>query len=167
MDRKNPQGQVANAGWAWAGLAARLILGGVLIFAGASKTAGPTEEFAVVIESYDVLPTDASQTAAAFLPWLELALGYALVFGWLTKPAAGAAGALLAAFLLAMLSTKARGIELPNCGCFGAGFHAPLWVTMSMDALLLAGAFAAFKGGASLLSLDNWADGRYTTAHGR
>jgi uncharacterized membrane protein YphA (DoxX/SURF4 family) len=165
MDRKNPPSQEIASGWSWAGLAARVILGGVLIFAGASKTAAPVEEFAVVIESYDVLPTDAAQGAAALLPWFELALGFSLVFGYLTKPASAAAGALFGAFLLALLSTKVRGIELPNCGCFGASFHAPTWVTMIMDALLLCDAAVAFAYGSRRLSLDNWADPRYTPLH--
>ena len=40
------------------GLAARLIVGGVLVYAGAVKAAGPAEEFALVIGAYQVLPSD-------------------------------------------------------------------------------------------------------------
>jgi len=146
----------------WAGLVARIVLGSVLIFAGASKRAAPVEEFAVVIESYDVLPADAAQSAAALLPWAELFVGFALIFGWLTKWSSASAGGLFVAFLLALTSTKVRGIELPNCGCFGAGLHLPTWATMAMDAFLLLDAAVAFKFGESAFSLDNWAEGRYT-----
>lgn len=146
----------------WAGLVARLILGGVLIFSGASKRAQPVEEFAVVVESYGILPPDPSQSAAAVLPWVELFVGFALVFGYFTPLASAGAGALLAIFLLALISTKARGIELPNCGCFGAGLHVPAWVTMTMDSLLLIDAGVAFKFGSQALSLDNWAAPGYT-----
>lgn len=146
----------------WAGLAARLILGSVLVFAGASKRAAPVEEFSVVIESYDILPSDAAQSAAALLPWAELFVGFALIFGYFTQISAAVAGAMFTGFLLALISTKARGIELPNCGCFGSGFHAPLWVTIAMDAVLLADAAFAFKYGALGASLDNWAGPRYT-----
>jgi uncharacterized membrane protein YphA (DoxX/SURF4 family) len=145
-----------------AGLIARLILGSVLVFAGASKRAAPVEEFAVVIESYDILPTDAAQSAAALLPWAELFVGFALIFGYFTQASAAAAGAMFTGFLLALISTKARGIELPNCGCFGAGFHMPMAATITMDAALLLDAAFAFKFGAQALSLDNWASPRYT-----
>jgi uncharacterized membrane protein YphA (DoxX/SURF4 family) len=146
----------------WAGLAARLVLGLVLVFAGASKRASPVEEFSVVIESYDILPADASQSVAALLPWAELLIGFSLIFGFFTAPAAAAAGALFGGFLAALLSTKARGINLPNCGCFGAGFHMPLGATMTMDALLLVAAGLAFKHGAGAFSLDKWSGPRYT-----
>ena len=63
---------------------------------------------------------------------------------------------MFACFLGALISTKARGIELPNCGCFGAIFHVPLLATMIMDAFMLAAAGVSFSRGAQRLSLDNW-----------
>lgn len=146
----------------WAGLAARVVLGSVLIFSGGSKRAQPVEEFAVVVESYGILPADASQSAAAVLPWVELFLGFALVFGYFTPLSSAAAGGLFCVFLLALISTKARGIELPNCGCFGGGVHMPTWVTMMMDSVLLLLSAVAFKFGGLALSLDKWAEPGYT-----
>ena len=143
--------------WGWAGLLARLALGSVLIAAGASKTSAPPEEFAVVIEAYDIVPVDAAQSLSALLPWAELLLGFSLVFGFLTPYACLSAAALLAAFLLVLLSTKVRHIQLPNCGCFGTSVHLPTTATMMMDALLLLATTVAFRHGAAKLSLDGWA----------
>lgn len=148
--------------WAVAGLIARLAIGGVLIVAGTSKLSAPPEEFAVVIESYDLVSPDAAQTLAAFLPWGELLLGFALIFGFFTPAASLLSGAMFVSFIGALLSTKARGIELPNCGCFGGSFHPKPSVTMLMDAVLVLAAYAAFFHGSRLWSLDNWAEGRYT-----
>ena len=150
--------------WAVVGLIARLVVGGVLITAGASKLSSPPEEFAVVIENYEIVSTDAAEVLAAFMPWCELFLGFALVFGFMTPYASVLSGAMLVGFLGALLSAAARGIELYNCGCFGGRFHPKPAFTMVMDAVLLAAVAAAFRHGSALWSLDKWADARYTAA---
>ena len=152
------------AKWAVVGLIARLAIGGVLIVAGASKLSAPPEEFAVVIESYELVSPDAAQTLAAFMPWCELILGFALILGYFTSAASAAAGAMLATFVGAIVSTKARGIDLPNCGCFGGSFHPKPTETLAMDLVLLLAAYAAYFHGSRLWSLDNWAERRYTPA---
>ena len=146
----------------WLGLAARVVLGAVLIVSGATKTSAPKEEFAVVIEAYDLVPADAAQTLSALLPWAELTLGFALVFGFLTPLSSAAGGLMMLVFIGAILSTKARGIELPNCGCFGGKIHPPPLVTAAIDAVLVILAAAAWRFGGERLSLDNWAGQGYT-----
>lgn len=145
------------------GLAGRLLAGAVLIYAGATKAAGPTEEFALVIGSYQLLGKDAAMSAAAFLPWLELLLGWSLLLGFKLRLAAAGAGGLFAAFLFALLSVQLRGIELPNCGCFGDGIHLLPWQAFLLDCAFLAGCAAAWKA-APKLTLDGWADAGYTGA---
>ncbi len=145
----------------WLGLAGRLLVGGILVYAGATKAAGPSEEFALIISYYQILPRDMVMTVASFLPWAEVLLGWALVFGVFTTVAAGAAGALFGGFLLALLSVLARGIELPNCGCFGDAVHFTIPQALIFDSVMLALCWAAFKYG-GFLSLDKWADGGYT-----
>ncbi|MBI2385806.1 MAG: DoxX family membrane protein [Elusimicrobia bacterium] len=144
------------------GLAARVIVGAVLVYAGAAKAAGPAEEFAVVIGSYDVLPRDMVLTAATFLPWVEIVVGWSLILGLRLRAAAAAAGALFAAFLFALLTVKAKGIELPNCGCFGDGVHLTLTQGLIFDTALAGLCWLAWSAGPSRLSLDSWAEGGYT-----
>lgn len=138
-------------------LAARLVVGAVLVFSGTMKAAAPAEEFAVVIETYNILPPGNAVTMATFLPWVETLVGWSLILGLWTRGAAVAAGGLLATFVLAILSTKARGIPLANCGCFGGGFHPSPTTTIVLDTVLAGLAFLAFKRGPRPPSLDNWA----------
>jgi uncharacterized membrane protein YphA (DoxX/SURF4 family) len=144
----------------YAGLAARFLAGSILIFSGVYKAAGAPEEFAIIISFYNIVPSPLVMGLAAVLPWIELIIGFSLLFGYFSKPAAGAALGLFSAFFLALLSTMIRGIELPNCGCFGGGWHLPVWATTIMDAGLIALSALSFRHGAELASLDNWAEAR-------
>lgn len=142
-------------------LLARLVVGGVLIYAGAGKAAGPSEEFALVIANYRLLPRDMVMTVAAFLPWAEVLLGWALVLGVLTRAAAAGAAALFGLFLLSLLSVLARGLQLPNCGCFGDSIHFTVPQALAFDALMLGLCALALRHGRAL-SLDNWVERGYT-----
>lgn len=163
MDRQNPEDMPK--AFDPLGLAARAAVGLVLIVSGTLKAASPAEEFALIIQSYQLqfVSTDLARTLAVFLPWLELLVGYALVLGYFTRQAALAASGLFCCFIGALLSIKLRGISLPNCGCFGVGtFHPSPTATLIMDILLLIACYAAFARGRTAPSLDNWAEGSYT-----
>ncbi len=150
------------------GLVSRLIVGGVLVYAGATKAAGPAEEFAIVIGSYDILSRDMVVTAATFLPWVELLLGWALIFGFQLRAAAISCGALFAAFLFALANVKAKGIELPNCGCFGDAIHFTPVQAFLFDSFLVSMCFLAWRSAPASWSLDSWAEGGYTgPTHGQ
>lgn len=139
-------------------LAARVIVGAVLIYAGASKASAPAEEFAYVIQAYDVVSPSASLPLAGILPWLELIVGWALLLGVQARWAAAAAGGLFAMFLAALGSVAARGIRLPNCGCFGDAMHFTPIQALCFDSLMASLCWAAFQGGPGALSLDSWTD---------
>jgi len=141
-----------------AALAARLAAGAVLVYAGASKAAGPAEEFAYIISAYDVIPRDFTLPAAALMPWIELLVGWALILGFRTRLAAAAAGALFLAFVLAVGSTVLRGIALPNCGCFGESLHFSPAQAFVMDACLLALCWFGWRMGPGPASLDSWTE---------
>ncbi len=142
----------------WAGLACRAALGLLLIYTGLLKASGPSEEFAVVIHSYYIISsTDLINAAAVFLPWAEIILGFSILLGFMTRWSARGAGGLLAVFVFALISVKVRGIELPNCGCFGEGLHLSPIQAMIMDLLLIGAAFISSRFGHLKLSLDRWA----------
>ncbi|MDX6768628.1 MAG: MauE/DoxX family redox-associated membrane protein [Elusimicrobiota bacterium] len=143
------------------GAAGRVIVGAILVYAGAAKAAGPTEEFALIISYYQLLPRDMVMTVASFLPWLEVLVGWALLLGVSRRAAATAAGALFGGFLVALLSVLARGIELPNCGCFGDSVHFTIPQALLFDSVMLALSWAALLHGGAF-SLDKWVDGGYT-----
>lgn len=144
------------------GLAARVIVGAVLVYAGATKAASAPEEFALVIGAYDLLPRDAVVTAASFLPWVELLIGWSLILGLRLREAAIACGALFAAFLFALASVQLKGIQLPNCGCFGDAVHLTLTQGLVFDSVLAGLCWLSWKSTPAAWSLDSWVEGGYT-----
>jgi len=101
------------------GLLARLVLGVVLVVAGALKVTTPAVS-AMAVRAYQLLPYDAAGVVGVALPVVEIAAGLLLVLGLLTRPAAVVAGLLMLAFLIGIISAWARGLTI-DCGCFGGG----------------------------------------------
>jgi uncharacterized membrane protein YphA (DoxX/SURF4 family) len=141
-----------------AATAARLAVGAVMIAAGLSKAAAPAAEFALVIQTYGLLSPSLALPAAGILPWIEIALGWALVLGVETRLASAAAGGLFAVFLAALASVLVRGVPIPNCGCFGSLVHFSPAHAFLFDSVLVALCWTAFKGGPGRLSLDSWSE---------
>ncbi len=103
----------------WAGLLARLVVGGVWLWAGLLKISDP-EASVTAVRGYQLLPAGVAEVVGRSLPTIEVALGAVLVLG-LFHRAAGAVSALLQlAFVVGIASVWARGIAI-NCGCFGDG----------------------------------------------
>lgn len=164
MDRQATEKEVIprRSARPWLGLAARVLVGLVLVLSGTFKAAAPPEEFALVLDSYRLLPSaDLIQALSVFLPWLELLVGFSLIFGYFARLCAAAAAGMFGMFIIAILSLKLRGIELPNCGCFGFGFHPPPLHTLILDVLLGCAALLAYRHGPDRLSLDNWCSSGY------
>jgi uncharacterized membrane protein YphA (DoxX/SURF4 family) len=139
-----------------AGLSARVVVGAVLVYAGAAKAAAPAEEFANIILAYNLIPADMALPLAAFLPWIELAVGWALLLGVETKVVAAAAGAMFATFLVALGHAVAAKIPLPSCGCFGESVHLTPAQGLAFDSTLLALCVLAWRTGSGPFSLDAW-----------
>ena len=103
----------------WIGLAARLVLGGVLVWAGAVKLPD-LRESVLAVQAYKILPFDVATVVGYALPIAEVALGLLLILGLFTR-AAGVLGALLmVAFVIGIAPAWARGLSI-DCGCFGGG----------------------------------------------
>lgn len=103
----------------WVGLLARLVLGVVLIVAGALKV-GHLETSARSVRAYQLLPYDVAGVIGYGLPVLELAVGALLVIGLFTRTAAVIGGVLMVVFVIGIASAWARGLSI-DCGCFGKG----------------------------------------------
>ena len=98
-------------------LALRILLGIVFIYAAISKASDP-EGFARAIANYKLLPIFLINILAITLPWIELCAGVLLVFGVLVKENSMILGGLLVVFVIAILISLARGLNI-DCGCFG------------------------------------------------
>jgi uncharacterized membrane protein YphA (DoxX/SURF4 family) len=103
----------------WVSLAARLILGIVLIWAGAAKVSNLAGSV-MATAAYQMLPYEANVIIGNALPFCEIALGLALVIGLFTRVMGALGGLLMLAFVIAIASAWARGLSI-DCGCFGDG----------------------------------------------
>jgi putative oxidoreductase len=124
-------------------LFARIILGGVFIYASIGKIALP-EEFARIVVNYRILPPGVAVYFAFILPWLELILGLFLVAGLFLRETSLALSGLLCVFLAALVIKSIDG-TVGNCGCFTVsaidGSHGPIVVVMRELTLLVLSGF--------------------------
>jgi len=96
---------------------ARVALGALFIFAGATKAYDPGQ-FAVEIQRYNLIPWLLGVVVALYLPWLEILSGLGLLFKRLEKGALLLVTVMLVIFTVALASAMVRGLNI-DCGCFG------------------------------------------------
>jgi uncharacterized membrane protein YphA (DoxX/SURF4 family) len=96
----------------------RIVLGGLFVYAGLTKALEPLD-FAQNIRNYRLVGQGLSFIAAVILPWLEILAGLALAAGVWKRGAALTISGLLVFFIVLILVTMVRGIDV-DCGCFGA-----------------------------------------------
>jgi uncharacterized membrane protein YphA (DoxX/SURF4 family) len=116
------------------GLAARLILGGVVLVAGLLKVTDPTAAERAV-RAYQILPYDLAGTVGLVLPIVEIVAGVLLILGLFTRIAAVIGGLLMIAFIIGIASAWARGLTI-ECGCFGGGGTIPAAETNYLPEIL-------------------------------
>lgn len=96
----------------------RVVLGGLFIYAGVVKVLDPLG-FAQDVRDYRLVGQSLSFLTAVALPWLEIFAGLFLVSGLMKRAGAGVIAVLLAFFIVLVVVTMVRGIDV-DCGCFGA-----------------------------------------------
>jgi len=101
------------------GLLARLILGVVLVVAGALKVTSPAVS-ARAVRAFQILPYDFAAYVGYALPVVEILVGLLLVAGLFTRVSALVGGLLMLAFIVGISSAWIRGLSI-DCGCFGGG----------------------------------------------
>jgi len=119
-------------------LAIRVLVGGLLLVAGALKVGHPTE-LATTIAAFRLLSPALVGPLALGLPYLELMLGAYLVAGLFTRTVAAFTGVQFVCYAGAIVSALVRHIPA-SCGCFGPNDAAVAdWPHVAFD-LMLAGA---------------------------
>ena len=144
----------------WLTLAFRLILGGVLLVAGALKVSDPYSS-ATSVRAYQILPVDLANFLGFVLPFAEVAIGIFLIVGIWVRLNAIAGGALMVMFIIAIGQAWIRGISL-DCGCFGKGGlletnELPVWnytIEIARDIVLAVFAFYIYRFPKGKLGLD-------------
>lgn len=126
-------------------LAARLVLGLLLVVAGALKL-GHATDLAAAIAGFRLLPAGTVSLLALVLPPLEIFLGLYLAAGLFTRTAAAATTGIFVVYAAAIASAVVRGIPA-NCGCFGPHDVATAdWPHVAFDLALAAiAAFIALR----------------------
>jgi uncharacterized membrane protein YphA (DoxX/SURF4 family) len=144
----------------WLTLAFRLILGGVLLVAGALKVSDPYSS-ATSVRAYQILPVDLANFLGFVLPFAEVVIGIFLIVGIWVRLNAIAGGALMVMFIIAIGQAWIRGISL-DCGCFGKGGlletnELPVWnytKEIARDIVLAVFAFYIYRFPKGKLGLD-------------
>ena len=142
----------------WLGTAARLVTGGVWIWAALLKLPHP-DQSVLAVRAYQLLPGDSATTVGHLLPVLEIVVGACLVVGLLTRGAGVVSGLLFVAFIIGIVSVWARGINI-DCGCFGGGGYDPdaaskyPWEIARDVALFALSAYLVWQG-RTRVALDN------------
>ena len=118
------------------GLMARIVLGGVFIYASLDKIRHP-ELFAEAVYNYQLSPEVAVNLVALCLPWLELFSGGLLVLGVWVRGSSLILSGLMIVFLGALGINLARGLDI-HCGCFTTQGSDPMTIlTLFRDSLFL------------------------------
>lgn len=123
----------------------RIALGAVFAYAGVIKIMDPVA-FAGSIAAYKILPYFGNYLAGAILPWVELVCGVLLVTGYRWRGAAVIILVLNINFILALISTLVRGLDI-DCGCFRqGGDKTSAWTAIARDMVLLFMTLAVLRG---------------------
>ncbi len=128
----------------WVFLLLRVLIGGIFIYAGFTKTQSPLQ-FADSIATFKVLPIGFINILAIGLPIFEIIAGMMLIAGWQLRAGALAILVLTTIFALALGQALIRGLEV-DCGCFGSGKPSlfKTWSAFGRDLLLFAGAMIIY-----------------------
>ena len=96
----------------------RFVLAVLFLFAAWPKLLDPGA-FLTSIEGFRLVPRSVAWVAAFGIPWLEVVAAVALLIPPVERAARLLLAGLLLAFIAALLSAWARGLDV-DCGCFGA-----------------------------------------------
>jgi len=122
----------------------RLFIGGILLASAIGK-ALDLPGFIEVLKTYQAFPEVLLWPLALMVTSVEFVLGVWLLSGWRQQTSALAALWLNAGYAVWMTVSLLRGLELPNCGCFGVFFPQPLRWYSPLEDLVLVGMGGALR----------------------
>jgi uncharacterized membrane protein YphA (DoxX/SURF4 family) len=96
-------------------LFARILIGGILIYASINKIVDPGG-FARAIDNYHLIPFGLENSMAIVLPWIELIVGSCLIFGLFIDGAAFLVIVMMVIFIVAITFAILSGYNI-ECGC--------------------------------------------------
>jgi len=123
-------------------LTVRLIIGAIFIYS-AFPHVFNTMGLASSIYNYRLFPASIIGLSAAFIPWVSLLAGLALILGVKIRAASFIVSGLLVIFISLAIISIARGIDI-DCGCFSGIERRTDWPTVFEDIAMLVGALYLF-----------------------
>ena len=111
-------------------LSLRGVLGAVFAVSGFQKLASPYQNFAAVIEKFELLSAAHAALLAQTLPWAEFVAGVFLILGFWERISLFLLWFMNTVFLGVLGSALARKLPIDSCGCFGEA------VTLSLPKIL-------------------------------
>ena len=117
----------------------RLALGGTFVYAAYDKMVHP-DQFAEIILDFDLLPLQAVNLAAIWLPVLEALVGLAVIAGIWVRANAAIMSGLMVLFITAIVIVLTRGNAI-HCGCFSTTPEGlpRTWLSLWQELVLLLG----------------------------
>jgi putative oxidoreductase len=137
-------------------LAVRVLIGALFLYA-ALPDILDTMGFASSIYNYKLFPSSIIGMSAAFVPWLEVLAGLALVIGVKIRGASLLISLLVVVFISLATISIIRGLDI-DCGCFSGVARKANWLAIFEDiGLLVCALFILFfdKARITLVSLIN------------
>jgi len=117
-------------------LLSRVVLGGVLIFAGIVKLPN-IDTLIWEIEQYQILPTSLAVAYGYVLSPIEIALGVLLLLGIYLRISASISTLVVLSFTIAKINALIRGLDIDVCPCFGPAMPLFLVPSLAIDFVLL------------------------------
>lgn len=133
----------------------RLLVGGVLLASALGKSL-ELKGFVDVLVTYRLFPGWSLWPAAFIVIGIEWILAMWILSGWRLPTGALLALTLNGLYAVGLIVTLFRGLDLPNCGCYGVFFPQPLRWYSPLEDLVLVGICYALRIGTqkSQVTLD-------------
>ena len=140
-------------------LLSRVVLGGVLIFAGIVKLPN-IDTLIWEIEQYQILPTSLTVAYGYVLSPIEIALGVFLLLGIYLRISASISTLVVLSFTIAKISALIRGLDIDICPCFGPAIPLLLVESLAIDFVMLALEIPLLIYKNEFLSIVSWLSAR-------
>ena len=117
-------------------LGVRVLLGGVFLITGFQKLIAPYQNFAAVIEKFELIQGPSAAFLAQTLPWMEFIFGVFFILGLWEYLSLAVLWAMNTVFIGILASAIARKLPIQSCGCFGEAISLSLphmlWIDLSL-----------------------------------